>query len=67
MTTRAVREIVKIYEEKCDGCGDCVMTCVGTTVMGWVFVLGNAMREQSSLKREAGGSTKRYTSNIGKN
>ena len=27
MTTKVVRDIIKIDEEKCDGCGACVLSC----------------------------------------
>ncbi len=27
MTAKVVRDIIKIDEEKCDGCGDCVLSC----------------------------------------
>ena len=28
MATKSLRQIIKIDEEKCDGCGACVPTCV---------------------------------------
>jgi len=65
MTTKVMRKIVNIDEDKCTGCGVCIPNCVEGalqivdgkatrryTAMVWALVCGNARRMLLPLKRE---------------